>query len=261
MDSSSPSRIVRLESLRNEPYCRVVCYPNYSPDELERRLREMARLGVEALEFSGSSFILNVPVLGKGCVGVVVAAYTEAGKAALKIRRTDANRESMKREAEMLRLANSVEVGPRLIAESENILMMEFIEGTLLPEWIKTLNGEEREVKERVRRVLREVLEQSRRLDKIGLDHGELSRASRHIIIGPDESVHILDFETASVKRRVSNVTSVSQFLFVGGGVAEAVAEKLGEVRREEVIQALRAYKTERSDEAFHELLKACRLI
>jgi len=257
----SLSRVVKLESLKDEPYCWVICYPRYSPDELERRLQEMRTLGVKAIEFSGVRFVLNIPVLGKGCVGIVVAAHTEKGKVALKIRRTDANRENMKREAEMLRLANSVGVGPRLFGITENILMMEFVEGTLLPEWVETLSGEDRVVKERIRKVLKEVLEQSRRLDKIGLDHGELSRASRHIMVGPNEEVYILDFETASTKRRTSNVTSVSQFLFVKGDVAEAVTKRIGRVRREELISALRAYKRSKSNEAFEELLKACKLI
>ena len=66
-----------------------------------------------------------------------------------------------------------------------------------------------------VRHVLRDVLEQCWRLDEAGLDHGELSRAPKHIIMDLKSNSRILDFETASTSRKVSNVTSICNFLFI----------------------------------------------
>lgn len=43
-------------------------------------------------------------------------------KVALKIRRTDADRSQMYHEADMLKKANSVDVGPKLLDVSENFL-------------------------------------------------------------------------------------------------------------------------------------------
>ncbi|NIM45322.1 MAG: serine/threonine protein kinase, partial [Nitrososphaeria archaeon] len=175
-------KTVALGRLGEEGYGQVICYPRCETGELAKRLSEMRELGVKALSFRGEKRIGNIRVLGKGCVGIVVLAQTETGRAALKIRRTDADRAGMKREAEMLRIANGVEVGPKLLGFTENLLMMKFVDGILLPGWIETLEEKEG-ANLRVGRVLRDVLEQCWRLDEAGLDHGELSRASKHIII------------------------------------------------------------------------------
>ncbi|MFQ6095220.1 MAG: RIO1 family regulatory kinase/ATPase [Candidatus Bathyarchaeia archaeon] len=250
--------LVSLERLREERYARVICYPRYSPGELTRRVGEMGRLNVGAVEFVGEKTVCDLQVLGKGCVSVVVLARTGFGKAALKIRRTDADRSSMKHESEMLRMANSVSVGPRLIGFTENLLLMELIDGMLLPNWIGKIEGADAEI--RIRRVLRDVMEQSRRLDTLGLDHGELSRASKHIIVSPEGKAYILDFESASINRRTSNVTSICQYLFLRSEVAQMVKENLGKIREDDLIKALRIYKSNPSRENFEKVLGVCRL-
>jgi len=195
-----------------------------------------------------------VPVLGKGCVGIVVVAYPNSGRAALKIRRVDADRKGMFHEGEMLTRANNIDVGPKLIEISENFLLMELVEGTHFPEWIESLGG--REGQSRVRLVLKDVLEQCYRLDEAGLDHGELSNAPKHIIVDADDRPYLVDFETASINRRVSNVTSVCQYLFLGSQIADKVKEKLGKVDEKQLINALRTYKRKRTKENFEKLVE-----
>jgi len=165
------SETVPLKQLLDEKYGRIMCYPRHDLRELRRRIKELKKLGVTAVDFVGDKTVFNVPVLGKGYVGVVVTALTDQGKVALKIRRVDADRTGMQHEAEMLRRANSIGVGPRLLNATENFLLMEFIKGTLLPQWVEMLKG--RGTRSRIRRVLRAVLEQCWKLDENGLDHGE----------------------------------------------------------------------------------------
>jgi putative serine/threonine protein kinase len=249
--------VVPLERLHEEKYGRILCYPRYDPKESGRRVRELKALGVRALEFTGEKTIYGVSVLGKGYVGVVVVATMDERKVALKIRRVDADRTGMQYEAEMLRKANSVDVGPSLIDATENFLIMEFVEGTLLPKWAEEVNGR---VKSRIRRVLRAVLEQCWRLDEISLDHGELSRAPKHIIVKENDKPCMIDFETASLSRRVSNVTSICQYLFIGSHIAKMIANRVGEVDREGLIKALREYKQMRTQESFERVLDVCGL-
>ncbi len=87
-----PPAVVSVENLDEEPYASVVCYPRSNPAEMQRRIEELQQLGVEALEFSGKTNASNIPVLGKGYVGVVVLAYVNGQKVALKMRRIDADR-------------------------------------------------------------------------------------------------------------------------------------------------------------------------
>ena len=247
--------MITIENLSEEPYASIICYPKPSKAELKKRLEELQRLGVETLEFSGEKQALNTPILGKGCVGIVTIAYRNGEKVALKIRRVDADRSRMQQEAKMLKKANSVHVGPRLLGVSKNFLLMQFIDGDLLPKWM-----EKRKQKALMVKILREVLEQCWRLDIAGLDHGELSHAPKHIIIDKKNKPFIVDFETASLNRKPSNVTSICQFLFISGVVAEKVAEKLGEKDKKAIIEVLRRYKSDRTRENFETVLEACSL-
>ena len=246
---------ITIEKLSEEPYASIVCYPKPSKTELKKRLRELQRLRVETLEFSGEKQAFNTPVLGKGCVGIVTIAYRNGEKVALKIRRVDADRSEMRQEAEMLKKANSARVGPRLLCVSKDFLLMQFIDGDLLPKWIEKRRG-----KKQIRKVLREVLEQCWRLDAASLDHGELSYAPKHIIIDKNDVPFIVDFETASLNRKPSNVTSICQFLLISGLVAKQMAEKLGGKDKKAIIEALRRYKSDRSRENFESVLEACSL-
>lgn len=249
------TRVVALEELDSEPYISVLCYPRPTKTEIRKRLRELQRLGVTALEFAGEKEAFNVPVLGKGCVGVVALAYRGDERVALKIRRVDADRARMQHEAKLLRKANTAQVGPKLLGVSSDFLLMQFVDGVLLPEWL-----EKRRRKTQVQAILREVLEQCWRLDEIGLDHGELSHAPKHVIVDKKGRPVIVDFETASLNRRPSNVTSLCQFLFIGSETAKRIAERLGETDRKKVVEALRLYKNGRTRDKFGRVLKACRL-
>jgi len=249
------SETVPLERLGERRYAEVLCYPRYDAKELKRRVRELNTLGLRALELVGEKRAFNLPVLGKGRVGIVVAAHTETGKVALKIRRIDADRAGMQRESEMLKRANSLGVGPRLLSVSDNFLLMQFIDGSMLPKWVEKLRG--RGAETRIRQVFRDLLEQCWRLDEAGLDHGELSRAPKHIIVDSKNKPVIVDFETASLIRRASNVTSICQYLFIGSQVAKTIQKRHFEVDRVKLIEALRIYKKKRTRENFDEILRA----
>jgi putative serine/threonine protein kinase len=246
---------VLTENLWEEPYASVLCYPKKSEAELQNRLVELRAHGVRAIEFAGKTGAFNVPVLGKGFVGIVVKAHLDRRNAALKIRRVDADRLGLQQEAKMLAKANSVKVGPKLIGVSTNFLLMQFIDGDLLPHWLET-PGE----KGHIRSVLSDVLEQCWRLDAIGLDHGELSKAPKHLIINGRGKPFIVDFETASLNRKSSNVTSICQYLFISGAVSRLLEEKLGEKNKNAIVEALKLYKTGRNRENFEKVLEACGL-
>ncbi len=245
---------ILLEGLKDEPYASILCYPKRAEEELQYRLRELEMHGVTAIEFIGKANAFNVPVLGKGYVGIVVLAQRYGQRLALKIRRVDADRPDLFHEAEMLKIANSAGVGPEFVDVSKNFLLMQLIEGELLPIWLK----ENREASE-VRHVLREVLEQCWHLDITCLDHGELSKAPKHVIIDNYQKPWIVDFETSSDKRKPANVTGICQYLTMSGGpIPQRISEILGERNREKVIEAIRNYKKDLTRESLDQLLQAC---
>jgi putative serine/threonine protein kinase len=245
--------LVETNELVNEPYSTILGYPRYSSDELKSRVRELQTNGVDALLFEGSNRIGKLGMLGKGCVSVVVKAIHNDEVIALKIRRTDADRATMDREGEFLKLANSVDIGPRFIKSSKNFLLMDLADGINIFKFMEAENN-----KARVLNVVSEVLEQCYRLDRTGLDHGELSYMAKHVIVG--DKVTIIDFESASVNRRVSNVTAATQYLFIGGVVAEKIRKLLKVRSIDAVISSLREYKNDASKENLERLKKVLNL-
>jgi putative serine/threonine protein kinase len=241
--------------LVQEPYASILCYPRPSDAELKKRLRELRRLGVTAIEFVGEKHVFNVSILGKGCVGIVVLANMQGDRIALKIRRIDSDRARMQHESELLKKANLIDVGPTVRAASRNFLCMQFIDGELLPKWLSKKTS-----RTRIGRVLRRILEQCWRLDRINLDHGELSRAPKHLIISRQDRPFIVDFESASLDRKPANVTSVCQFLFIGSETAKQVIQKLGAKDKKAIVKALRRYKNEKSFKNFCNVLRVCGL-
>ena len=250
--------IIPVDQLTQQPYTSVLCFPHPNDDELRNRIQELRGLGVVALEFSGSAslFGVKVPVLGKGFVGIVVIAHVNGERVAVKIRRQDADRVDLLHEASMIAKANTVNVAPKLVASSKNFLLMQLIDGDLLPNWLETNKD-----KQAVKHVLSEVLEQCFRLDEAGLDHGELSKAPKHLLVDKAEKPFIVDFETASVERRVANVTAVCQYLFAGNSSASKIlTEIFGEKNRLDLIGVMRAYKKDRNRKNFEALLDFCAL-
>lgn len=248
--------IVPVEELAKEPYISILCYPKPKEAEAQTRLKELQEHDVTAVEFSGkaSAYGVSASLLGKGFVGIVVVAIRESEKVALKIRRVDADREDLLHEADMLSKANAANVGPKLVGASKNFLLMQFIDGDLLPAWLKT--PREKAV---VQAVLSEVLEQCWRLDESRLDHGELSKAPKHVIVDKEQKPWIVDFETSSDARKAANVTAICHFLFTSAGeVAGTIAATLGERNRDEIVRALQHYKKKRTRESFNQVLYAC---
>ncbi len=252
------SKIVPVSLLLDSKYGSILCYPRFDLNEAKRRIRQLKNLNVEALEFAGDKIAFNLPVLGKGKVGIVLTVHTKTSRTALKIRRVDAGRKEMTHEAKMLRIANKARVGPQLIDVRTDFLLMEFLEGQPLPQWVTNLRG--RNTRKRIRAVLLDVLQQCWRLDETGLDHGELSRASKHLIINSEDKAHIVDFESASTERRPSNVTSICQYLFIGSQLAKALNRKTGQVDTKALICALRRYKFTRTQQSFSRILQVCNL-
>jgi len=247
---------VPVDQLIQQPYASILCFPKPSEPELQSRTEELRGHGVSALEFSGKASVYGVqlPVLGKGFVGVVVIAYLNGQRVALKIRRTDADRANLLHEAQMLSKANSADVAPKLFGGSKNFLLMQLIDGDLLPDWLE-INKDATAVKQ----VLGEVLEQCFRLDEAGLDHGELNKAPKHVIIDRALKPWIVDFETSSDGRKPANVSAICSYLFSSQGeVARTISETLGSRDDAGIIKALHNYKKKRIRENFKKVLSVC---
>lgn len=173
--------------------------------------------------------VLGEP-LAKGYSSQVYLVHDPAGKPfALKAERDKSTRRFMvEQEAACLALANTAGVGPKLVDfDKENrCLLLEFVEG---PTFDKFLDAKPAPSPRVLRAAIDSLQAQAKTLDEIGVDHGQLAGRGRNILVRPDNTVCILDFEKASYVRKCHNASTVEAFLFrnVGSAVAKKVAEIL----------------------------------
>jgi len=250
--------IVPLEFLTRDPYKALVAYPHPANDAIETRVQQLRDLGITGLKFHGPLKMGKLSVLGKGVVGLVFSGEANSDRVAVKIRRVDSRRTSMGHEAEMLKAANNAGIGPKLLGSSRDVLMMQFVEGQTLTPWIAGLGG--RGTRARVRFTFKALFQQCARLDAYGLDHGELSRAHKNVLVSAQGRPWILDFESASLMRRVNNFTSIVQYLFLSGRFARRVLRILGPMDRDQLVNYLRLYKSGKTNDAFDGVLEMLRL-
>jgi putative serine/threonine protein kinase len=222
--------------------------------EYSDRLKELEIIGVSSILQAGATRIGNFSILGKGGVGLVVKVEAKDEKAyALKIRRIDANRTSMEREVKLHRIANSAGVGPFIYANTENFILMEFIDGCNIIKWL----NQQCVKADQVRKVVISTLEQCYNLDRARLDHGELSCLDHHVLISESVNAHIIDFETASIDRKTCNVTAAAHSLLLNGRVSRRVNKIIGFAERERIIQLLRVYKWNQTRPSFERIIQA----
>jgi putative serine/threonine protein kinase len=245
-----------VRELLGARYAHILTYPSSNLREAKSRIRELSGIGVSALRLEGVTLVNGVPVLGKGCVGIVTQARLDGELVALKIRRLDADRPSMNPEARLLRLANSVGVGPRLITSTKNFLAMELFDGIPLFRWAESSDQSRRAVKQVVARLLRDCFS----LDSIELDHGELSHAPKNVLVNQSSYPCIVDFESASTARRVANATSLLQYFLFGRISRSLHASRIFPDRRN-ILKALARYKHEGSVESFQCVLESLGLL
>jgi putative serine/threonine protein kinase len=187
---------------------------------------------------------------------VVVKVIYRGKVAVAKLLRLDAQRKDLCSEVEVLKYINRYGLGPRLYSGGDWYLIEEYIDGEYLPAKLESLidSGQHDDLKS----LLRRILDKTYKLDVIGVDHGELSRADKHIIVSENYDPRIIDFESSSMSRRPRNLTSIIQYIFFRyrGGI---LSKTLG-VEYDELILELSLYKTNYSENVFRSILTKLRI-
>ena len=172
---------ISIKKFTEEPYSKILGYPKATSRQIRSRINELEKLKIKSISLTGPTTLGKLAILGKGYVGIVVLAKKDSKIVALKIRRTDSQRKEMKSEAVLLKLVNSVNVGPKIFLASKNFLVMQYLDGIKISKWIDMLKGKGSAKK--LKSTIRDILEDCYRLDQMDFDHGELSNISKHIIV------------------------------------------------------------------------------
>ena len=247
---------VKISKITEPPYSDIWIYPKGTKSQIKSRIKELMALGVESVSFQGKLEIGTISILGKGYVGIVVLGKIGRKKVAVKIRRNDSPRKNLKKEAELLKIINEYKIGPKLVAFSKNFLVMEYLDGEKIGDWVVDLK--KKGGSSRLKTIIKKILEDCYMMDRIGLDHGELSNLSKHVIIG--KRITIIDFESSSMDRKVSNVTSATQALCIGSGISKIIGRVYKIPKKQKMITVLRRYKQEETRDSFENLLSVLKL-
>lgn len=248
MDLTGLTAIPLAEVLQS-PHQRLLAYPD---DRVGcDRISALSDLGITAIYDWGPKQIQGWHCLGLGYCGLVLLVQCQGQQIALKVRRTDASRPSFAQEASMLTLANTHQVGPQLLGNSPNFLLMDHVVGQPLLAWLQSAPALTRTT---LKAQLIQLLWQAFQLDQAGLDHGNLRCVTAHSIVTTQGPV-LLDFSSASTTRRPANVTSLTQGLFWGTTVASLLVPHWFRPNKQHCIEKLRHYKRHPTKENFHRLL------
>jgi putative serine/threonine protein kinase len=228
----------------------LLTYPLFHQNTFDSRMQELSSLDINSVFSFGKVLLHKICILGKGSIGLVTLVKYRKKYIVLKIRRTDANRADMYDEVAYHSLANSIGIGPFLIDFSENFILMEFVKGSNIVDWYTS----ESTAYDRILKCAVSIIQQCFLLDCLKLDHGQLNRLGSHIIVSTDGSPTILDFETSSTRRRASNVTSVSQSLFLHGPLYRRLKGSICKDRRH-IMKCIKDYKSDMNHEKFEKIV------
>ena len=236
--------------LTGTPYAVLLDYPAGRTAQLEQRCRELRQLGIDDLLLAGPALAGGYPVLGLGYCGLVLLGQWQEKRVAIKLLRSDSTQPDLRREAAHLRRANLVGVGPQLFAASDNILVMEYLSGLNLADWLASPAPPQPSLKQ----LLRTLLQDAFTLDRAGVDHGALRCVAEHAIVG-EQRATLLDFSQASLERRPANLTTLVPGLFWGTRLAEAIGRQLILPEPQVIIPLLRHYKDHATSVSYNDLL------
>ncbi len=220
-------------------------------------MSDLYKIGVKDAILEGPTRLCELNILGKGHSGIVlkVNGYSEK-KMALKIRRLDSRRKDSLIEVDNQKLANLIEIGPQIIDNTDDLILMELINGKGIADWLDDPSNFNLDNSKKIINMVNETLEQCYRLDVLNLDHGELTRIDNHVMVSEYNQISIIDFESSSTKRKPSNVTSASQALLLSGGLISKKICKFIKIKDHKcLLNSLKNYKKRKTRQNFEAIL------
>ena len=168
-------------------------------------------LPVRARAFLRAAGYVNPSYHARGKSGGVWRVMKNGKSFAVKVEHSKSTRVRMlEKEARHLAMANEVGVGPKVVEydKEAGLLVMGFVEGTPLGDWIRECND-----KRRMEKMLEALFAQANHLDAAGIDHGQLGGKLHNVLVDKRGNPVILDFEKASYVRRVHNASKLREVL------------------------------------------------
>lgn len=181
-------------------------------------------------------------LFAKGKRGLIYTADFRGKKVVIKEKNPSSLAEGrIKNEGVILKKLNKYKIGPKLIKTGKNYVMYEFVNGDFI------LDFAEKNNKEKIIEILKNILNQCFILDKLKINKLEMHHPVKHIIIG--KKPVLIDFERAYETENPKNVTQFCQFI-----LQYSKALKLN-IKKDIFIEKVKEYKKNKTERNFNKLL------
>ncbi len=180
-------------------------------------------------------------IIGKGKRGIVRRVDWKGKECAVKIPNPNSDAICrIRNEGQWLKKLNKFGIGPKYYFSDDSLLVMEFIEGVHLSDFLKSCEN-----KKIVARVLKEILNQCKIMDELKVNKLEMHRVTKNVIVSKNKPV-LIDFERCKRVLVPKNVTQFFHFLM-----------KLGYCKdKNKVMIELKKYKKNMNNSNFTSLKK-----
>jgi len=205
-----------------------------------RLLKKLEKIGVS-----------GVRKFAKGHRGVVYTGKYKGKKVAIKAQRPDISVKSLQTEIDCLKKLKKHKIGPKLALADNDFFIYDFIEGVFIEDFV-----EKEKSKAKIKAMLKEVMMQCRKLDKLGLNKEEMHHPHKHVIIteGKRKKPVLVDFERCRPAASPKNVSQLCQYLITGK--MRLLLEKKGiVVDKKEIIKLAKEYKNKFNEKSFGKIL------
>ncbi|MEK6835262.1 MAG: hypothetical protein AABX61_03305 [Nanoarchaeota archaeon] len=153
----------------------------------------------------------------------------------------------VRNEVKWLKLLNKYNIGPRLVSYGKNYFKYIFIKGDFIINFISKNN------KLIIKKVILDVLNQCRIMDKLKVNKKELHKPVKHIIIKRNKP-YMIDFERCYITEKPKNVTQFCQFI-LSNNLKPLLIKRGFNINEKRLLKKLIKYKHNQDDESFKLIL------
>ncbi len=183
-------------------------------------------------------------VYAKGKRGIIY----KQGDTCIKEHNPSAAVNTIRKEADWLKRLNKHRIGPRFIKYEHGKLHRRFVKGTHIKDFL-----DEEEDKKKIISVLKQVLDQCRKMDELGINKKELTNPCKDIIITWDNKAVMIDFERCYKTSKPKNTTQFLQYIARNKELLESRGLSVDKKR---LISLGRDYKTNPGNITFSKIIR-----
>ncbi|MBR9690861.1 methyltransferase [Candidatus Woesearchaeota archaeon] len=186
--------------------------------------------------------------LARGKRGIIYTGKYSNKKVGIKIKNPKSEAHArIEIEGRNLKIVNKLGIGPILVKESKDFVMYEFVDGILFPEFIEKSNKEE------IKKVVLNLFEQMRILDKNKINKEEMTNPYKHIVV-TEKSTVLLDFERANRTIKPNNVNQFCQYI-ISENLSKILKKKGFDINKKGMINNARKYKQKYDEKEFKKII------